>query len=318
MLRKIFLLKKRFIREQSYVILLSIIWSPAAVCLKVAAREVPPLTIVCFCGLSSLICIYTYTIIKKINVIKECCNRKVLFYGFVNGVLGHSFPFVLQAYSMYYMQSIWAGVINALIPIFTIVLSKIVFPKKMISKSRYLGSICGFIGMLFIFASMGFDGVEAKRSIGITLAVASSIIYSISLLIANHSLEAVKITIPERVFLHVGTGLVFLIPLSLIIDKPWNLHLPSLQTIYSMIILAIPGTLLAYTCYYKVLTKYDHISLSMVNYLLPLLKITLGVLLLGEFITLKFFFATIFIMLGVYLVNLPEKKCSKNEHLVIE
>jgi drug/metabolite transporter (DMT)-like permease len=95
----------------------------------------------------------------------------------------------------------------------------------------------------------------------------------------------------------------YLLPLSLIIDKPFSIPQPSLAALGSMLALGVLGTAAAFTIYYKLLERADASYVSMTTYMIPVFGVILGALVLKEAITIERVLGCGLILLGVMVVN---------------
>ena len=73
-----------------------------------------------------------------------------------------------------------------------------------------------------------------------------------------------------------------MLPMALIIDRPWTLALPSLTTWAAIIALALLCTATAYVLYFRILAAAGATNLLLVTFLVPVSAIVLGVSILGE------------------------------------
>ena len=73
-----------------------------------------------------------------------------------------------------------------------------------------------------------------------------------------------------------------LLPLVLLIDRPWTLAAPSLAAVAAVVALAAVSTALAYVIYFRILAPAGATNILLVTFLIPVSAILLGVGLLGE------------------------------------
>ena len=74
----------------------------------------------------------------------------------------------------------------------------------------------------------------------------------------------------------------FLLPLVLVVDRPWMLPPPSAETILAVFAIAVICTAFAYGLYFRILASAGATNLSLVTMLVPASAILLGILFLGE------------------------------------
>ena len=97
-------------------------------------------------------------------------------------------------------------------------------------------------------------------------------------------------------------GFIFICPMSLLIEKPWNLS-PSMESTLSLIYLGIFPTGVAWLLRFIILKKNGLVFQSQVAYLIPIFGVFLGYIFLNEAITSKVLFSLIAIVLGIYCVK---------------
>jgi len=73
-----------------------------------------------------------------------------------------------------------------------------------------------------------------------------------------------------------------LIPLTLWIDQPWTMTIPSIEGMGSLLGIAVLSTALAYVIYFRLLKTAGATNLLLVTLLIPVSAIILGVFLLDE------------------------------------
>jgi drug/metabolite transporter (DMT)-like permease len=77
-----------------------------------------------------------------------------------------------------------------------------------------------------------------------------------------------------------------MLPLALIIDQPWALPMPPFKVIAAILALALISTAFAYIVFFRILSIAGATSTSLVTLLVPPAAILLGVLFLGESLSL--------------------------------
>lgn len=73
-----------------------------------------------------------------------------------------------------------------------------------------------------------------------------------------------------------------MLPLVMVLDRPWTLPPPSLTAIGALIGVAAISTALAYVLYFRILATAGATNLLLVTFLIPVSAILLGTLFLGE------------------------------------
>lgn len=236
---------------------------------------------------------------KRISL-KKHISKPVLKHAFLLGFFGNAFPFVLMSLSMHYVDSIWMGITNALVPIFVVILSHFNLESENITLNKALGVFVALIG----FGLISFDSIEhhnTNQIIGLVISCLASISYAVAITLAKKYHD--NIPAITRSSLHVITGTLYLIPLAVIFELPFNTITINLQALLALFVVAVPGTAFAFIYYYKIVNSKGAVVLSMVNYLLPIAKIALGAIILKETLSGNFILSVSLILIGIFLVN---------------
>ena len=106
-------------------------------------------------------------------------------------------------------------------------------------------------------------------------------------------------------------SLVFLIPLSLIFEKPWNAS-PSLESTISIIYLGVVATGLAWLLRFRILTVNGLVFQTQVAYLIPIFGVLFGYFLMDEIITWRVIVSLVIIIAGIYIVKVNNKGKYRN------
>jgi drug/metabolite transporter (DMT)-like permease len=90
-----------------------------------------------------------------------------------------------------------------------------------------------------------------------------------------------------------------LIPLSLLIDRPWTLAAPHLDVWAAWLAIALVNTALAYVVYYRMVANVGVTYISLVTLLIPVIALLLGTAFLDESVTLQSLAGMAIIALGL-------------------
>lgn len=100
----------------------------------------------------------------------------------------------------------------------------------------------------------------------------------------------------------VASSLIML-PLVLVLDRPWTLPPPSLAAIGALIGVAAISTALAYVLYFRILATAGATNLLLVTFLIPVSAILLGTLFLGEALLPRHFAGMALIGAGLVAID---------------
>lgn len=290
------------------ILLLALFWAPTAVLVKFLLHVISPISIVAFSSAIAAIVFIIYQLLyprEKLNI-----SQKQFFYCTLVGLLAHSLPFTLQCYALTHIQSIWVAIIIAAIPIFTIVLSTVFIRHEKISKPLFYGILVGFLGMMVLIAPSWVphaSPIGPNEFKGVLLSLLAAIMHSLGLIITRLKLQHQQPWAMPTI--HMVTTSLYLLPIALYMH-PQDIQFlcyPSIE-LMGLLWLSIPGTGLAYFCYYKLLNDHPAVYISLINYILPIFKTLLGLFFLHETLTFNFILAFVLILSGIVLVGEQNRK----------
>ena len=99
---------------------------------------------------------------------------------------------------------------------------------------------------------------------------------------------------------------IFLFPLSMIFETPWQ-STPSIESTLALLYLGVVATGLAWLIRFRILTVNGLVFQTQVAYLIPIFGVIFGYLLLDEIITWRVIISLIIIILGIYIVKKNNK-----------
>ena len=218
----------------------------------------------------------------------------------VVGLCGNGFPAFLFAYAQSYINSSLAGMLNSLVPMFTLIIGLIVF--KVAPKSKQLiGVFTGLIGAFLLLYQPGMT-LDSSSFYGIYV-VAATICYAISVNTIKRFLQDIpSIVVTSASLLFVGPicGLY----LFLFTGFPERLSMDPdfLKSFIAIITLSVLATGFALVIFNMLIKRVSALYASSVTYLIPVIAIFWGVL-DGESFRMLQFAGMAAILGGVYLIN---------------
>lgn len=279
------------------LITLAALWGPSFLFIKVAVEEIPPLTLVL--GRVSIGAAFLLLVLL-LQRRRLPADRRLWGHLAIIALLHNAIPWVLLSWGEQYIDSALASILNGTTPLFTIVLAHFLAEGDRITSSKLLGVLFGFAGLfLLILPSLG-GGVQASTWGLIAVTVAAAL-YGVAIIYSRQHLRGLPPLVAPASQLLLAT--LYMIPLAVIIDRPWTLPAPSTAALGSLVALGIMGTGLAFIVYYRLIESADSTYVSMVTYVIPVFGVILGVLVLNEQLTWYALAGFALILLGVMVVN---------------
>src|SRR6267154_2218807 len=266
-------------RDWSLLAVLSVLWGGSFFFNGVVLKELPPLTVVllrvAFAAMILLPVLRAYQIRFPVGL----SGWKPFFaIALLNNVL----PFSLIVMGQTYIPSGLASVLNATTPLFTVLVMAAAGDEKLHAR-RVAGVIVGLIGVIILHGqSLDF---EAGQSVGILLCLAAAFFYGLAALYARRKLLDSP-PLATAAFQLMASSLVMAV-VAAAVERPWQLPLPGVATWLAIVGSAALSTALAYIIFFRILRRAGSTNVMLVTLLIPVTAILLGVLVLGEAISLR-------------------------------
>ncbi len=271
---------------------LSFIWGSSFVLIKKGLVSFDPLQVaslrIVIASLAFLpIFIKKYKLIKKEDILNIA----------IVGYIGSAIPFVLYSVAQTKVDSSMAGVLNALTPIFALIIGVLFFNVEN-NLFKTLGVILGLIGASILI--FGANGSIEMDNIGYSLLIViATICYAISVNTIGSKLKHIdSLSVSSASFIAIAPiAIIYLFSTDFVNVIQTNGGITSLLYVS---ILALMGTFLATIILFKLVRETDAIFSSTVAYLIPGVALFWGIL-DGELINFIQILGLILIISGVYL-----------------
>jgi len=217
------------------------------------------------------------------------------------GLFGNALPAFLFAFAQTKISSALAGMLNALVPLFSLIIAFFIF-KVQVRYWQVIGLIIGlFAAVGLVYFSGDVIGSSSDNWYAL-LVVAATLCYAISLNIIKQYLQeesAVNIT---------GLALLLVSPIGIYLLLTTGFYENLTETngaVYGLgavSLLAIVGTALALIIFNKLVQQTSAIFASSVTYLIPLVAILWGVA-DGEQLEILQVVCAVIMLGGIFLIN---------------
>jgi len=279
------------------ILLTALCWGPNFLFIKVAVPEIPPVTLVFFRVGIGAFTLFLIALLQKINL----WEWRHLWKSFAwMGIIMNVLPFTLISQGELYISSALAGILNSLSIIFVAVFAHFFGPHDPLTKNRIAGIFSGIIGLLIIYLPLLLHE-KPGNAIGALMIILSGVCYGIGTVYVRMHLQKIPSMVVVTSQMIVST--IILLPLSLLIDRPFSLPLPSGDVISSMIALGAIGTGVGFIFYYKAIQMTGATFASLCVFLVAIFAMLLGAVFLHEQITWNLYLGTFFILAGLVAVN---------------
>ncbi|MCB2052944.1 MAG: DMT family transporter [Geminicoccaceae bacterium] len=263
--------------EWALLLTLSVLWGGSFFFVGIAVGELPPLTIVAL--RVSLAAITLFLVLRLAGRSMPREPRLWLAFGAM-GLLNNAVPFTLIVWGQTHIASGVAAILNATTPLFTVVVAHALTTDEKLTAGRIAGVVLGLTGVAVMIggAALGTLGVQVTAQFAV---LAGALSYALA---GVYGRRFKKMGAPPLVTAtgQVTASSLMLVPIALMVDRPWDLPMPSATAITAILALAVFSTALAYILYFRILATAGATNLLLVTFLIPVSAIVLGVLVLGE------------------------------------
>ena len=259
------------------LVTLSIVWGGTFFFQEIAVQELPVFTIVSIRVLIAALLLWAVTALTGNKLPSDAKIWAALFLlALVNNVV----PFTLIVWGQQEISSGLAAILNATVPLFTVLIAHFVTTDEKLTRAKFAGVIIGLVGVVVII------GEDALEGIGLAVLAQLAVLVA-SLAYTFGGLYGRKIQAMGLTPLGISSGQlmassVILVPVALLVDEPWTLSLPGTEIIIAVIALASVSTAFAYILFFRILATAGATNLMLVTFLIPVSALALGILILGE------------------------------------
>lgn len=273
------------------------LWGIAFLFVEVAVRDIPPLTLVTARVGAGAVILYA---ILRAQGRSLSVSWAVWKHCGVMGLLYNAIPYALLAWGQQYIDSALAAMFIGTTPLFTMVLAHLFSRDDHFTPAKGAGVLIGFAGLGALLAPAFLDGVQATLW-GLLAALVAAISYAGAIVYGKQKVQGLSPLVGPTLQLTVAA--VCLAPLSLLLEQPYALPLPSWSALGALLGLAVFSTALAFFIYYRAMESTSATVLSMAAYLVPVVATIVGVLVLHEQLTWNVYLGCALIIGGLMTVS---------------
>lgn len=284
--------------EWLLLLLLSVLWGGSFFFNQIAVAALPALTVVVVrVGLAAGI---LWAVMRVTgNAMPREPRVWAAFLGM--GLLNNAVPFTLIVWGQSHLASGVAAILNASTPLFAVVFAHLLTAGERLTGPRLAGVALGLAGVAVML------GGEAVRALGVGVAaqlacLGAAASYALAGIFGRR-FRAMGVSPLATATGQVTAATLLLVPVMLIVDRPWLLPMPGLPVVAALVALASVSTALAYIAYFRLLATAGATNLMLVTFLVPVTAILLGVLVLGEVLLARHFAGMALIGLGLAAID---------------
>lgn len=282
--------------------LLALLWGSSYLFIKVAVVEIPPLTLIACRVAGAALFLGLVLMLRRESLPRDGRTwGMLLIQSFFNSIAA----WTLLAWGQQHIDASLATVLNSTSPIFVFLITLVLTRHEGLSGLKLTGAILGLAGVCLV---VGLDALE-----GIGTAVWGQLACLLGAALYGWA------AIYGRRFSHItptataaGTliwATIFLVPAALLFEDPLSLR-PSQTAIAATVTLSLACTGIAMMIYFRLVRTLGSLGTASQAYLRAGVGVLLGIVLLGETMTLGVALGLTAAVAGVAMINWPRRAAS--------
>jgi drug/metabolite transporter (DMT)-like permease len=286
--------------ELALLLALATLWGASYTFIKIGVATIPPITLIAARTLIAGMLLLMIMRARGLRLPSDAATwRRFLFQACLNSVI----PFTLIAWSERTLDAGLATILNSTGPIFTFLLTVAITRHEALTTRKLIGVLAGLAGVCLIIGVQALGGL-GEQLVAQLAIVAATICYA-GAVIFGRGFKGLDPMVPAAGSMLSGAAI--LIPLSLVVDRPWTLA-PSASSIWALSGLAVFSTALAFVIYFRLIQTLGSVGTTAQAYLRVPIGVALGVLFLGETLTSTAWIGLGCVVIGVAAMTIPARK----------
>jgi drug/metabolite transporter (DMT)-like permease len=281
-------------------IILGLIWSSSFLWIKIGVQEIGPMALVAFRMLFGAVTAVAIGMVQKVAWPRDLKTWGIFA---ILGPASLAIPIFFISWGEQTIDSAVASILNATVPLFTIVIAHFLLHDDKMTIQKVLGLLIGFAGVVVLLTE---DLLASAQSsvIGQAAVILASVFYAGSAVFARKLTRHVDGI--ARGAMPLITSTIFMWAVGPLTEKPFLF--PSLPLTWIAILwLGILGSGLAVIMLYYLIHEIGPTRASMVTYLFPVGGVILGVIFLNEHLSWQLVAGTLLIIASLAVVNWKTK-----------
>ncbi len=196
---------------------LSVVWGGSFLFYRVLAFQLPPLTTVfCRCAIGGAALALFVLWRKEAPLPPRRLWPRFLLLGLIANVL----PFTAFAWGESRVSGGTAAILNAMTPIFTMLVSSVLWRTEALTAGRMAGVACGVAGVAVL---VGPQALMGQNLLGQTACLGAALCYGFA---APYARSFKGVAPAQMATGQLAAASAILLPLMLAIDRPWSIPVP--------------------------------------------------------------------------------------------
>src|SRR3954468_24194818 len=277
---------------------LALIWGGAFFFIGVAVRHVAPLTYVWLRLSIAAIGMWVFLRLKRqpLGLPRQVWGSILLL-----ALLNNAIPFTLFGWGQTHIASGLASILNATTPIWGVVVAHLLTQDERMSPRKIAGVLLGFGGVATMIGPSLLTNLGSS-ALAQLACVTASLCYALAAVWARRfrrmGVSPLSVTTGQ-----LTAGALVMLPISMIVDRPWTHAFPPVNAWGAIIALALFCTAFGYVLYFRLIETSGATNALLLTLLVPPIAILLGAFFLNETLAPQDFGGLALIALGLAAID---------------
>jgi len=279
---------------------LAVLWGASYTFIKIGVETIPPITFIAARTLIAGGILFAILRWRGIVMPGDAASwRRFAFQACLNSVV----PFTLIAAAERSVDAGLATILNSTSPIFTFLLTALITRHEPVTSRKLVGVGAGIVGICLIIGTQALGGLG--HQLWAQLAIVIATVSYAGAAIFGRGFKGLDPMIPAAGSMLCGA--IMLVPLSLIVDRPWSLA-PSMASVLALLGLSVFSTALAFVIYFRLIHTLGSVGTTSQAYLRVPIGVGIGAIFLGESLGPAAWLGMACVVAGVAAMTIPARK----------
>jgi drug/metabolite transporter (DMT)-like permease len=257
------------------LVTLGVLWGGSYFFGKVALAQLSPFTVAA--GRLGIAAAVLHVVVRAAGHVMPGSVRVWRAF-WVMGLLNNVLPMSLILWGQIRIGSGLSAILNASTPLFTVLLAHVCTRDERLTARKTGGVLFGLAGVAVMVGPAALGGLDGGLLAQLAM-LGAAVSYACAGIFGRRFAGTPPLVTAAG---QVTASSLTLLPLSLIVDRPWLLSPPGARIWGAVVSLALLCTALAYVIYFRILATSGASNLLLVTLLMPVTAVLLGITVLGE------------------------------------
>ncbi len=277
--------------------MLAALWGASYTFIRIGVTTIPPVTLIAARTLIAGTILAAVIWARRVPVPRDAATWGAFA---VQAALNCVFPFTLIALAERSVGAGLATILNSTSPVFAFLISMATMRGQAMPGRKLLGVTLGLAGTCLVVGVDALNGLGQDTLLQLAVVLAS-VCYGGAALFGR-IFRALDPRLPAAGSMLCGSAI--LVPLSLIVDRPWTL-MPSAASVAALLALSTVSTSLAFVIYFRLIRTLGAVATTAQAYLRVPFGVAISFLVLGERLSSTAWIGLVVVVAGVTAMSIP-------------